>query len=99
MVATWSRYVCFVQIIQNQWKIALDGNWTCSCGWPASPLTAGYVQHMYSNILCVRACLRACERARAKANSSHSAFIEWLLCGTTFLGCITPCARRSPLLC
>lgn len=35
----------------------------------------------------------------AKANSSHSLFIEWLLCGTTFLQYIAPCARRSPLLC
>lgn len=43
---------------------------------------------MYSNILCAQ-----------RENSSHSFFIEWLLGGTTFLQCITPCARRSPLLC
>lgn len=35
----------------------------------------------------------------AKTNSSHSFFIKWLLCGTTFLQRITPCAQRSPLLC
>lgn len=35
----------------------------------------------------------------AKTNSSHSFFIKWLLCRTTFLQRITPCAKRSPLLC
>lgn len=34
--------------------MAVNEDRTSPSSWPASPLTAGYVEHMYSNILCVR---------------------------------------------
>lgn len=52
-----SERIRFVQIILKQWKIVPDltdlTDLTGSCGWPAYSLAAGYVKHMYSNILCV----------------------------------------------
>lgn len=34
--------------------LRIDSDLTSICGWPAYPLTGGYVKHMYSNILCVQ---------------------------------------------